>query len=83
MKIVILVDEGYPDLKPVHCQIGWKAGVGPPDATQHQCEDATTRVWFPQNTFYGVKNFQLQVAHTTIDTRSVDARSTDVLADEW
>lgn len=58
-------------MKPVHCQVDWKAGVGPPDATQRQCENSTTRVWFPKNTFYGVKNFQLQFAQTVIDTRFV------------
>lgn len=67
---VIVIDEDYPDMKPVHCQVDWKAGVGPPLATQHQCENETTRVWFPEYTFYGVRNFQLQFAQTTIDARS-------------
>lgn len=73
--IVVVRDGDYPNSKPVHCQIAWKAGVGPPDTTQHQCENVTTRIWFPEYTFEGVKDFQLQIARTVIDTRFVVYRS--------
>lgn len=65
---VIVIDEDHLDETPKRCQIQWKAGVSTPDSAQHQCENNTLRVWFPKNTFRGVGNFQLQLAHTTIDT---------------
>ncbi|KAK5942265.1 hypothetical protein PMZ80_004828 [Knufia obscura] len=65
---VLVIDEDYPDEKPVHCQIEWEAGTAPPDTTQYQCDNVTTRAWFPENTFKGVKNFQLQFARTVIDS---------------
>lgn len=71
LNLVVIEDEDHPDLKPVHCQIEWKAGVGPPESSMHQCENTTARVWFPKNTFKGVKNFQLQFARTVIDPRFV------------
>jgi len=68
---VTVIDADYPELEPVHCQIEWKAGVGPPSTSQNQCENATMRAWLPEDTFHGVQNFQLQLAHTVIDTRYV------------
>ena len=69
--LVIVTDQDYPEQKPVHCTIDWKAGVSPPDSTHHECENKTMRIWFPDRTFNGVKDFQLQFAHTVIDTRYV------------
>ncbi|KAK5105549.1 hypothetical protein LTS08_001826 [Lithohypha guttulata] len=68
---VIVIDEDHLDETPKRCQIEWKAGVSTPDSAQHQCENNTLRVWFPKNTFRGVGNFQMQLAHTTIDTEQV------------
>lgn len=52
--------------KAVHCQFEWKAGAEPPSSAV-SCENQTMRAWFAEGTFEGVTNFQLQLAHTTID----------------
>lgn len=64
---VLVIDDDYPNEDPVLCQIEWRAGTSPPDTTKYTCENDTMRAWFPHNTFNGVKDFQLQLAHTVIE----------------
>ena len=64
-----MIDDDYPNEDPVLCQIEWRAGTSPPDTTKYSCENDTMRAWSPENTFNGVKDFQLQFAHTVIEPR--------------
>ena len=67
-----MTDADYPNEPSIPCQIEWKAGVSPPPSTRHQCANNTLRAWFPEGTFHGIKNFQLQFAHTVMDTAYVE-----------
>lgn len=69
--IVTVADPDYPDLSAVRCVLSWKAGMAPPSQAGIGCENTTTRVWFPQNTYKGVTNFQLEIAHLVLDSRWV------------
>lgn len=63
-------DQDVPDEDPIRCLIEWAVGLPPPEAAEASfCSDSGVHVWFPADTYHGVKNFRLALTHTYEDDR--------------
>ena len=67
---VVFSDQNTPKSEPASCYLTWAVGLSPPsNYVRGACSDASVNAWFPSGTYNGVEDFQLEIAHTYLDSR--------------